>query len=93
MLIKFNVYQINLYQHNGTHKCNNKQIPGISHDVIEKPIHQYSTRFAKTNFSLKKFSLSTTKYLIYIQEPKVWNDFFANEQKRNAITLIISIKN
>ena len=32
----------------------------------------------KSNFSLKKFSLSTTKYLISYQRPKIWNDFLVN---------------
>ena len=70
-----NVYQINLYQHlNFMYKFNNKQTPRIFHDLIEKPVHQYPTQFSKTNFSLKKFSLSATKYLISYRGPKIWND-------------------
>ena len=77
-----NVYQINLYQHlNFMYKFNNKQTPRIFHDLIEKPAHQYPSQFLKTDFSLKKFSLSTTKYSISYGGPKIWNDFLTNEEK------------
>ena len=52
-LSALNVYQINSYQHlNFMYKFNNKQTPRIFHDLIEKLVHQYSTQFSKTNFSL-----------------------------------------
>ena len=77
-----NVCQINLYQHlNLMCKFNNKQIPRIFYDLVEKPVHQYSTQFAKTNFSLKKFSLNTAKYPISYRGPHIWNDFLINKVK------------
>ena len=77
-----NGYQINLYQHlNFMYKFNNKQTSRIFHDLIEKPVHQYPTQFSKTNFSLKKFSLSAPKYSISYRGPKIWNDFLTNEEK------------
>ena len=63
------------------YKFNNKQTPRIFHDLTEKPVHQYPNQFSKTNFSLKRFLLSTTKYSISYRGPKIWNDFLTNEEK------------
>ena len=64
------------------YKYNSKQISRIFHDLIEKPVYQYPTQLSKTNFILKKFSMSTTKYSISYRRPKIWNDFFTNEEKQ-----------
>ena len=73
---------LNIYQHlNLMCKLNNKEIPRIFYDLIEKPVHQYSTQLAKTNFSLKKFSLNTTKYSISYRGPHIWNGFLINKVK------------
>ena len=63
------------------YKFNNKQTTGIFHNLVEKPVHHYLTHFLKTNFSLKKFSLSTTEYSISYRRPKTWNDLLTNEEK------------
>ena len=60
-----NVYQVNLYQHlNFMCKLNTNQVPLIFNDLIKKPEHKYPTKFSKICFSLKAFSLKTTKYAI-----------------------------
>ena len=63
------------------YKFNNKKPPRIFHYLIEKPVHQNPTQFSKTNFKLKKLSLSTTtKYSISYGVPNIWNDFLTNEE-------------
>ena len=52
------------------YKFNNKQNPRIFYDLIKKAFHHYPTQFSITNFNLKKFSLSTNKYLISYRGPK-----------------------
>ena len=70
-LSALDVYQINLYQYlNFMYKFKNKQTPRIFHDLIEKPVHQYSAQFLKTYFSL-----------ISYQGPKFCNDFLINKEK------------
>ena len=77
-----NVYQINLYQHlNFMYKFKNKHTPKIFDDIFKKPIHQHPTQFSEDNFSVKTFSLRSTKYLISIGEPKIWNAFLTHEEK------------
>ena len=64
-----NVYQINLYQDlNFMYKLNTNQVLSIFHDLIKKPEHKYPTKFSKICFSLKAFSLKTTKFLIVAQK-------------------------
>ena len=77
-----NDYQINLYQHlNFIYKFKNKQTPKIFGYIIDTPVHQYSTKFSKANFSVKQFALRSTKYSISVRGPKIWIDFLTNEQK------------
>ena len=65
--------KINLYQHlNFMYKLNTNQVPSIFNDLIKKPEHKYPTKFLKICFSLKAFSLKTTKYAISLE---IWNDF------------------
>ena len=71
-----NVYQINLMHLNFMYKLNTNQLPSIFNDLIKKPEHKYPTKFSKICFSLKAFSLKTTKYAISYRGPKIWNDFF-----------------
>ena len=81
-LSALNVYQINLYQHlNFMHKFKNKQTPKIFNDIIDTPVLQYPTKFSKANFSVKRFTLRSTKYSISVRGPKIWNDFLTNEEK------------
>ena len=74
-----NVYQINLYQHlNFIYKT---KVPSVFNDLIKKPEHKYPTKFLKICFSLKAFSLKTTKYAISYRGPKIWNDFLTKSEK------------
>ena len=81
-LHSLNVYQINLYRHlNFINKLNTNQVPSIFNDLIKKPEHKYLTKFSKICFSLKTFSLKTTKYAISYCDPKIWNDFLTKSEK------------
>ena len=63
------------------YKLKNKQTPKIFDDIIDTPVHQYSTKFSKANFSVKQFALRNSKYSISVRGPKMWIDFLTNEQK------------
>ena len=77
-----NVYQINLFQYI-RFKCNfNKnKTPIIFNNLIKKPFHKYAAKYSKNSFTLKNFLLSSSKYCISFQGPKVWDDFLANEEE------------
>ena len=77
-----NDYQINLYQHlNFMYKLNTNQVSSIFNDLIKKPEHKYPTKFSKNCFSLRDFSLKTTKYAISYRGSKIWNDFLTKSEK------------
>ena len=77
-----NVYQINLYQHLiFMFKLNTNQAPSIFSDLIKKPDHKYPTKFSENCFSLKHFSLKSSKYSISFRGPKIWNDFLSKKEK------------
>ena len=74
-----NVYQINLYQHlNFMYKLNTNQVPSTFNDLIKQ---EYPTKFSKICFSLKAFSLKTSKYAISYRGPKIWNGFLTKSEK------------
>ena len=60
------------------YKFKNKQTPKIFNDIIDTPVHQYPTKFSKVNFSVKRFALRSTNYLISVRGPEIWNDFLTN---------------
>ena len=77
-----NIYQINFFQHlRFMRNFNKNKIPAVFNNLIKKPIHKYSTMFSKKNFSLKSFSLNSSKFYISFRRPKVRNDFLTNGQK------------
>ena len=62
------------------HKFINNQIPSILSDLIKRPDHNYLTNFYQSNFYLKRYSLNSTKYYIYICGLKLWNDIINKEK-------------
>ena len=77
-----NIYQINLYEHlNFMHKVRNNVAPIIFNDMFKKPSHKYPTNLSHNNFSLKKYSLESTKYSISFRGPKLWNEFLNTDEK------------
>ena len=61
-----------------------KQTPRIFHDLTQRPVHQYPTQFVKTNFSLKKFTLSTTKYSNSISQDQTFGIIFYQMKKKKC---------
>ena len=60
-----NVYQINLHQNlNFMHRIEMGNVPKVFHETIKKPNHKYPTTFANFNYSIKKYSLNSTKYSV-----------------------------
>ena len=49
--------------------------------ITKKLVHQYSTQFPNAIFSVKIFSLRSTKYSISFSGPKIWNEFLTHEEK------------
>ena len=39
-------------------------IPEVFHETIKKPNHKYPTTFSNLNYSIKKYSLKSTKYSV-----------------------------
>ena len=78
-----NVYQVNIYQNpNFMHRLKNDNIPQIFTELIKKPKHKYPTKFSKSSYTTKSFSLSNIKYSISDRGQKLWNDSLQNEEKK-----------
>ena len=45
----------------------------IFQETIKKPNHKYPTTFYKLNYSIKKYSLKSTKYSVLYRETTLWN--------------------
>ena len=92
--IVLNIYQMNLYQHlNFMYKFKNEQTLKIFDDIIKRSVHQYPTQFLKDNFSVKTFSLRSTKHSIFIRGLKIWNEFLTHEEKSLQSHKLFSKKN
>ena len=72
-----NVHQINLYQNlTFTQRIKIGNILEVFHETIKKPNHKYPTNFSNLNYSIKKYSLKSTKYFIWYRGPTLWNTIF-----------------
>ena len=65
-------------------------------NTFKKLDHKYPKAFSVCNYSLKKHSLKSSKFAVSYQGPKLWNEFFSNEEKKiksqNTISKKIKIK-
>ena len=69
-----NVYQINLYQNlNFMHSIKMGNIPKLFHETIKKPNHKYPITFSYLNYSIKKYSLKSTKYSVLYKGSTLWD--------------------
>ena len=50
-------------------------------NVFGKTNHKYSTQFSEAKFKYNKLSSSSTKYSIFMREPKITNEFLTKEEK------------
>ena len=67
----------NIYASTHQHLCINlikKQTPQIFNNVFEKPSHKNPTQFSETNIKHKNFSLTSTKYSIFLRGSKISNE-------------------
>ena len=64
----------NIYASTHQHLCTNlikKQTPQTFNNVFEKPNHKSPTQFSETNIKYKNFSLTSTKYSIFLRGSKI----------------------
>ena len=72
MLNTLNVYKINLYQHlNFMYRLGNNDIPATFNDIIKKPEHKYPTKFSSSNYTLRKYSFTNSRFSISFRGPKL----------------------
>ena len=64
------------------HQINSDTIPSIIFNKFNKPTHNYSTNFAKTNYGISPFKLSKWKYRNSIRGPTLWNNIPINTEKK-----------
>ena len=48
-------------------------IPEVFHETIKKPNHKYRKTFSNLNWSIKKYSLKSTKSSVSYRGPTSWN--------------------
>ena len=88
-----NVYQINLYQNlNFMHRIKMGNIPEVFHETIKKPNHKYPTTFSNLNYSIKKYSLKSTKYSVSYRGPTLWNTILDKRDKEIKSHLLFKKK-
>ena len=63
------------------HKFINKQIPSIFSHLIKRPHHNYPKNFSQSSFYLKRYSLNSRKFSVFIRGLKLWNDVIYEEEK------------
>ena len=77
-----------MYQRlNFMHKFVNNQISSIFSHLIKRLDYKYLTNFSQSRFYLKRYSLNSTKYSIFIRGPKLWNDVINKEEKISNLSL------
>ena len=77
-----NVYQINLHQNvNFMYRIKMGNIPEAFHETVKKPNHKYPKTFSYLNYSIKKYSLKSTKYSVLYRAPTLWNTILDKRDK------------
>ena len=77
-----NIYQINLFQVlKFMHRFTIDDLPKVFKNVFKKPDHKYPTKFAQFNYSLRKHSLSSSKFSISYRGAKLWNEILSTDEK------------
>ena len=59
---------------------------------IKRPEHRYPTSFSSLSFTLKPYSLNSTKYSISVRGPKLWNDIPNKQEKEIKSSLLFQKK-
>ena len=88
-----NVYQINLFQGlNFMHRIKMGNIPEVFHETIKKLNHKYPTTFSNLIYSIKKYSLKSTKYSVSYRGPTLWNTILDKRDKEIESHLLFKKK-
>ena len=67
-------------------------IPKVFHETIKKPNHKYPTTFSNLNYSIKKYSLKSTKYSVLYRGPSLWNTMLGKREKEIESHLLFKKK-
>ena len=60
--------------------------------MIKKPQQKYPTNFSNLNYSIKKYSLKTTKYSVSFRGPTLWKNILDKEDKETDSHLFFKKK-
>ena len=63
------------------HRFTIDDLPKVFKNVSKKPDHKYPTKFARFNCSLRKHSLSSSKFSISYRGAKLWNEILSTDEK------------
>ena len=82
-----NVYKlVILYVAAFMYKVNQKTAPNVFLSRFQKPSNYfYPTRFSELNYVKPIDDIKTSKYLISIRGPYIWNSFLSPEEKQSTI--------
>ena len=64
-------------------QVNSNTVPTIFLNKLKKPTHNYSTDFARTNYSILLFRLNKSKYRLSIRGPTLWKNIRTDTEKNN----------
>ena len=74
------------------HRIKMGNIPEVFHETIKKPNHKYPTTFSNLNYSIKKYSLKSTKYSVSYRGPTLWNTILDTTDKEIESHLLLKKK-
>ena len=63
------------------HRIKIGNIREVFHEAIKKRNHKYPTTFSNLNYSIKKYSLKSTKYSVSYRGPTLWNTILDKRDK------------
>ena len=64
------------------HKIKTGTGPPAFCTTFKMPSHSYPTRFSSVNYSTPKPRLCKSRFRISIRGPAIWDNFFANTEKK-----------
>ena len=74
------------------HRIKVGNIPEVFRETITKPNHKYTTTFSNLNYSIKKYSLKSTKYSVSYRGPTLWNTILDKRDKEIESHLLFKKK-
>ena len=67
------------------YRLENSNIPAIFNDIVKKPEHKYPTKFSSLNYTLRKYSFTSSRFAISFRGPKLWNETLNKGEKGSDI--------